>query len=159
MPSVHEHDPIYSQQYLRQFYFKFSQKKIVMGRKIVVPSLDVTMIAFFPKNIHWSSLFAQKVCVNTEWVRPGHPIILLISNKFNMAMATVSVKKSTCSAIYTPLAMFIQPPEAGLEMCSCGTWWPLAPYFCSRGTWKSHFWHRNHMQDILNFTGCELLIP
>ena len=50
MPKVHEHDLIYSQQYLRQFYFKFSQKKIVMGKKIVVPSLDVTMIAFFPRN-------------------------------------------------------------------------------------------------------------
>ena len=43
-------------QYLRllfgQFFFKFSLKKIVIGKKkIVVPCLDVKMRAFFPRNI------------------------------------------------------------------------------------------------------------
>ena len=57
-----------------------------------MPSLDVIMIAFFPRNIHLSSLFARKGRVNTERVPPGHPIILLKSNKFNMA--AVSVERS-----------------------------------------------------------------
>ena len=63
-----------------------------MEIKIVVPCLDVIMIAFFPRNIHLSSLFAQKAPLNTELVLPWHPIILLKSNKFNMAAA--SVKRS-----------------------------------------------------------------
>ena len=57
-----------------------------------MPYLDATMIAFFPRNIQRSSLFAQKARVNTERVRPGHTIILLKSNKFNMG--AVSVKRS-----------------------------------------------------------------
>ena len=32
------------------------------------------MIAFFSKNIQWSSLFPQKARVNTERVPPGHTI-------------------------------------------------------------------------------------
>ena len=31
--------------------YKFSENKIVMGKKIVVPCLDVIMIAFSPRNI------------------------------------------------------------------------------------------------------------
>ena len=61
-------------------------------KKIVVTCLDVITIPFFPRNIHWSSLFAQKARVNTERVPPGHPIIFLKSNKFNMA--AVLVKRS-----------------------------------------------------------------
>ena len=56
MPRGHEHDPIYSHQYLRASFsgsfFQFSLKKIVMKKKIVVPCLDVMMIAFLTKNIH-----------------------------------------------------------------------------------------------------------
>ena len=63
-----------------------------MGKKIVVSCLEVIMIAFFPRNIQLSSIFAEKARVNTERVLPGHPIILLKSNKFNMA--AVSVKRS-----------------------------------------------------------------
>ena len=63
-----------------------------MEKKIVVPCLDIIMIAFFPRNIHLSSLFARKACLNTERVPPVHPIILLKSNEFNMAAA--SVKRS-----------------------------------------------------------------
>ena len=40
-------------------------------------------------------LFARKARVNTDLVPPGHPIILLKSNKFNMA--AVSVKRSTAA--------------------------------------------------------------
>ena len=46
------------------------------------------MIAFSPRNIQWSTLFAQKAQVNTERVPPGHPMILFKSNKFNMAAAS-----------------------------------------------------------------------
>ena len=63
-----------------------------MGKKIVVPCLDVIMIPFFLRNIHRCPLFARKARVNAEQVPPGHPIILLKSNKFNMA--AVSVKRS-----------------------------------------------------------------
>ena len=63
-----------------------------MGKKIVVLCLDVIMNAFFPRNIQGSYLFARKARVNTERVPPGHPIILLKSNKFNLA--AVSVKRS-----------------------------------------------------------------
>ena len=94
MPRGHEHDPVYSLiiyvRFSGQFFFQFSQKKIVMGKKIFVACLDVIMIAFFLRNTQGSSLFARKVRV--EWAPLGHPIILLKSNKFNMA--TVSVKRS-----------------------------------------------------------------
>ena len=47
----------------------------------------------FPVKYKVSSLFARKAPVNTGRVPPGHPIILLESNKFDMA--AVSVKSST----------------------------------------------------------------
>ena len=50
------------------------------------------MITFFQRNIHWSSLFARKARANTERLPPGHPIILLKSNNFNVV--AVSVKRS-----------------------------------------------------------------
>ena len=50
MPRRQENDPMYSLRvYARfsgQFFFTFSYKKIVMGKKIVVPCLDVIRIAF-----------------------------------------------------------------------------------------------------------------
>ena len=56
----HEHDPfthsVLTRALLGQFLFKFSWRKIVMGKKIVVPRLDVIMISFFPRNTRWSSL-------------------------------------------------------------------------------------------------------
>ena len=33
------------------FFLKFSQNKIVMGKKILVQCFDVIMIAFLPRNI------------------------------------------------------------------------------------------------------------
>ena len=52
--------------------------------------LDAIMIAFFPRNIQRSFRFAQKARVNTERVPPGHAVILLKSNKFNMAAVSVN---------------------------------------------------------------------
>ena len=96
MPRGHENDPIYSlsiyARFAGQFFYKSSQKKIVLGKKVVVPCLDVIMIAFFTRNIHRSSLFSRKARENTERVPPGHPIILHKFDKFNMA--AVSVKWS-----------------------------------------------------------------
>ena len=66
-----------------------------MRKKDRCAIFDVITIAFFPRNIHLSSLFARKARVNTDQVPPGHPIILLKSNKFNMA--AVSVKRSILS--------------------------------------------------------------
>ena len=55
MPRGHEHDPIYSlsiyARFSGQFFSKFSEKKIEMGKTFVVPCLDVITIAFFPRNI------------------------------------------------------------------------------------------------------------
>ena len=55
MSRGHEHDPIYSlsiyARFSGQFFFKVSYKKDCNGKKIVVPCLDVIMIAFFPRNI------------------------------------------------------------------------------------------------------------
>ena len=74
------------------FSLSFPRKRLHWEKKIVVPCFDVIMIAFFPRNLHWSSLFAWKARVNqNKRVPPGHPIILLKSNKFNMD--AVSVKK------------------------------------------------------------------
>ena len=63
------------------------------------------MITFFQRNIHCSSLFARKALVNTERVAPGHPIILLKSNNFNVA--AVSVKRSIdTNALRTGITFF-----------------------------------------------------
>ena len=50
MPRGHDHDPMYPlsiyARFSGQFFFKFSLKKIVMGKKkIVVPCLEVKMRA------------------------------------------------------------------------------------------------------------------
>ena len=52
----HEHIPknslgITTRAFRGIFFLKFSYDEIVMGKKIVVPCLDVIMIAFFPRNI------------------------------------------------------------------------------------------------------------
>ena len=57
------------------------------------------MIAFFPRNIQWRSLFARKTRVNTERVPPGHTIILLKSNKFKMT--GVSVNRSILTGVFS----------------------------------------------------------
>ena len=98
MPRGHEHDLIYSHQYLRALFGLIPRKRLQWEKKIVVPSLDVITNTFFPRNMHWSSLFARKARVNTERVPPGHPIILVKSDKLNMA--SVSVKRSINSYIW-----------------------------------------------------------
>ena len=42
---------LYFQVLFGAFFQKNSRNKIVMGKKILVPCLDVIMIAFFPRNI------------------------------------------------------------------------------------------------------------
>ena len=56
-PGGYEHDPVYLHQYLRAlfgsiFLYVFLEKHRNGRKKIVVPCLDVIMIAFFPRNIH-----------------------------------------------------------------------------------------------------------
>ena len=66
-----KHNPIYSfsiyAHFSGQFFFNFSKKKIVMGKKIVVLCLDVMMIAFVPRNIQWSFLFARKARIECKY--------------------------------------------------------------------------------------------
>ena len=98
MPRGHEHDPIFwlsicMHALWANFSLSFPWKRLLWGKKDCCAMFAwLIMNAFFLRNIQWSSLFAQKACVSTERVPPGHPIILLKSNKFNMA--AVSVKRS-----------------------------------------------------------------
>ena len=57
MPRGHEHDLIYLHQYLRAlfgpiFLKVFLEKDCNEKKEVIVPSLDVITIAFFPRNIH-----------------------------------------------------------------------------------------------------------
>ena len=72
------------------------------GKKRSLCRVWMIMNAFFPRNIKWSSHFARKARVNTEQVPPGHPIILLKSNEFNMA--AVSVERSIENFDYLEIA-------------------------------------------------------
>ena len=65
-----------------------------MGKKDRCAVFGFNNDRLFPEiNIYSEVLFLpEKARVNTERVPPGHPIILLKSNKFNMA--AVSVKRS-----------------------------------------------------------------
>ena len=67
---------------------------------MVVPCLDVIKLVSREKYIE-VLFFARKAPINTERVPPGHPIILLKSNKFNMA--AVSVKRSITVTLVAPL--------------------------------------------------------
>ena len=61
-----------------------------MGKKkIIVLRLDWNNYRLFPEKYTVKYSFAQKARANTEQVPPEHPIILLKSNKFNMAAAFV----------------------------------------------------------------------
>ena len=92
-PGGHEHDPIYSlsictRAFWANFSLSFPRKRLQWEKKIVVPVFGCNKNAFFPR----SSVFTRKARVNTARVPPEHPIILLKSNKFNMA--AVPVKRS-----------------------------------------------------------------
>ena len=82
--------------------------------------LDVIMIAFSPRNIQTSSFFARKASVNTERVPPGHSIILLKSNKFNMAAVSVKRSISTHASFLLKSTKFSlqKQPECPLKL-SC----------------------------------------
>ena len=104
MPRGHERDPIYSlsihMRLLGQFFFEFSQKKIVMRKKARCAVFGCNNDRLFPKKKQWS-FFCPK-SLHKYWTSaPGHPIILLKSNEFNMA--TVSVKRSIYLS-YIPVA-------------------------------------------------------
>ena len=93
-PGGHEHDPIYllsicTRAFWANFSLSFHWKRLQWEEKIVVPCLHVIMNAFFTRSIKWSSHFARKARINTEQLPPGHPIILLKSNEFNMAAVWV----------------------------------------------------------------------
>ena len=53
MHSGHEHISLVFSNIFWDLFEKFSQNKIVMGKKILVPCLDVilVMFTFFPRNI------------------------------------------------------------------------------------------------------------
>ena len=64
-PGGHEHDPMVKKKkyslsiYARfsgQFFLKFCLNEIAMGKKIVVPCLDVIMITVLSRNIWWKSI-------------------------------------------------------------------------------------------------------
>ena len=108
MPRGHEHDPIYSHQYLRAlfgsiFLYVFLEKDYNGKKKIVVPGLGVIMIAFFSRIIQWSSLFSRKARVNNQRVPSRHPItdsLNLINSiwppyRFKGLLATFRKEKET----------------------------------------------------------------
>ena len=71
-----------------QFFFKFSYKKIVMRTKDLCAVFKCNKDRLFPTKYTLKFSF----CPKSARVSPEHPIILLKSNKFNMAAA--SVKRS-----------------------------------------------------------------
>ena len=79
------------------------------------------MITFFPRNIHWSSLFARKAIVNTERVPLGHPIILHKSKKFNMAAVLVkrSIDWSWTNWSWTVIYRHRNDSDYMLQLCCC----------------------------------------
>ena len=57
---------------------------------------ECTNDRLFPEKYTLKFFFARKACVNTEQVPHGHPIILLKSNKFNMAAVLVERSINLC---------------------------------------------------------------
>ena len=95
MPRGHEHDPIYSHQYLRELFRQFLPvflEKDCNEKKDRCAVFGCDDDRLFDEKYTLSSLFARKPRVHPERVPPGHHIILLKSFKFNMA--AVSVKRS-----------------------------------------------------------------
>ena len=78
--------------FLDEFFLTFSKKKIVMRKNDRCAVFGCNNDRLFPEKYTLKFSFSRKARVNTERVPPGHPIILLKSNKFNMA--AVSVKRS-----------------------------------------------------------------
>ena len=63
-----------------------------MGKKDCCAVFGCNNDGLFSKKYTVKFSFCAKLCTNTERVPPGHPIILLKSNKFNMA--AILVKRS-----------------------------------------------------------------
>ena len=57
----------------------------------------------FPEKYTLKFSFPQKTRVNTDRVPPGHPIILLKSNKFNMAAVLVKRSIEACGTVLIEL--------------------------------------------------------
>ena len=74
MPRRREHDPIYSlsiyARFSGQFFFKFSFKEIVMGKKGHCAVFGCNNDRLFPKKYTVKPSFARRECVNTERVPP-----------------------------------------------------------------------------------------
>ena len=51
MPSGHKHISFVFSRAFRDIFSQRFENEIVVGNKILVPCLDIIMIAFFPKNI------------------------------------------------------------------------------------------------------------
>ena len=96
MSRGHERDPIYSlsiyARFSGQFFSKFPEKKILMGKKDRCAVFWCTNDRLFPEKYIVNFSFCPKSARKYWASAPGQPIILLRSNKFNMA--AVSVKRS-----------------------------------------------------------------
>ena len=69
MPRGHEHNPVYSISIYAHFSGQVFLEKDCNGeKKIVVPCLDLIMIAFFPKQIYSEVLFLpeKRACILNE---------------------------------------------------------------------------------------------
>ena len=91
-----EYDLIYSlsiyARFSGQFFFKSSYKRIVMGQKDRCAVLGCNNDRLFPEKYTVKFSFCPKSMCKYCASASGHPIILLKSNKFNMA--AVSVERS-----------------------------------------------------------------
>ena len=91
--------------FTRAFRAKRGLQCIFLGKKaIVITSKDGTTMFFSHYNLFFfffKEKLARKARVNTERVPPVHPIILLKSNKFNMA--AVWVKRSITLLTYSDI--------------------------------------------------------
>ena len=75
-----------------------------MGKKDRCVVFESNNDHLFPEKYTLKFSFAKKARVNAQRVPPGHTIILLKSNKFNMA--AVSIKRSIA---FTPESKFVYP--------------------------------------------------
>ena len=103
--------------FLGQLFFKFSLKKIAMGRKDRCTVFACNNERLFTRSIKWSSHFARKARINTEQLPPGHPIILLKSNEFNMAAVWVerSIENFDYREIAYPRGVLLFKSDGGVR--------------------------------------------
>ena len=92
-----------------------------MGKKGRCVVFESNNDHLFPEKYTVKFFFPQKARVNTERVPPGHTILLLKSNKFNLA--AVSVKRTIA---FTPESKFVYPKHKFQYFCSSD--WTLCSY-------------------------------